>query len=84
MLWVSLDAVGGGQDDGGVAGEQGGAAAVPALVTPEHGHVPRDLSLSRLAAWTENIEMIYYFILFIFHYTTFTSYNMKVDTWSPF
>ena len=47
-LCVSLDAVGGCQDDGGVAGEQGGAAAVPALVTPEHRHVPRDLALPRL------------------------------------
>ena len=41
--------MGGGDDDGGVAGEQRGAAAVPALVTPEHGHVPRDLTLPRLA-----------------------------------
>ena len=33
---LSLHAVGGGEDDGGVTGEQCGAAAVPALVTPEH------------------------------------------------
>ena len=49
IIFLSLHAVGGGDDDGGVAGEQRGAAAVPALVTPEHRHVPRDLTLPRLA-----------------------------------
>ena len=51
IISLSLHAVGGGQDDGGVAGEQRGAAAVPALVTPEHRDVPRDLALPRLAPW---------------------------------
>ena len=48
----SLDAVRGGDDDGRVAGEERGAAAVPALVVAQHGHVPRQLPGPRLAPCT--------------------------------
>ena len=48
----SLDAVGGGDHDGRVAGEERGAAAVPALVVAQHGHVPRQLPRPRLAPCT--------------------------------
>ena len=48
---VSLDAVGGCEDDGGGAGEERGAAAVPALVAAQHGHVPGDLPHPGLATW---------------------------------
>ena len=53
----SLDAVGGGDDDGRVAGEERGAAAVPALVVAQHGHVPRQLPGPRLAPCTRVVIM---------------------------
>ena len=44
--------MGGGDHDGRVAGEERGAAAVPALVVAQHGHVPRQLARPRLAPCT--------------------------------
>ena len=44
--------MGGGDHDGRVAGEERGAAAVPALVVAQHGHVPRQLPRPRLAPCT--------------------------------